>query len=304
MVAQYAISTAGGALVGAIVGGVIEYWITDGRSGWGPLRVGVIGAVVGLGYTLVTTGLAESRGAAPPVRYTAAEIVESMDGMTSTQQEALLPRYTGEVIEEEGLVLDVRKGSWGRGHLLSLRVSSRTFVHGDSRDEAVGFLRRGEHVIFRGKVVGASDTGVVVQDLELLEVLPPEDPASREPEETTAPTEGPNYLAKAILADVEGLTGVQRDERIDALYQGRSVEFRGTVVDVVQTSWHGGDGESQDGFLVSLHQGDVSLFARSSADGAKHLRPGDRVHVRGILDSVTLGGLLLNDAEIVEVALN
>lgn len=294
-------------MLGAFVRGVVQYVVTRGKSGWTPLVVGVVtGVVVILIRAFVLTKpddpppiiLVEPPPLESPplesslepavVRYTAAEIIESMEGLTGIQQETLLPRYIGEVIEETGAVRDVT-GSTGAFDLAVAVDGHLVFAEGLT-EAKIASLRVDEVVSFRGEVTQANDLYLTVKNLELLEVgVLPEPGDDGRDQEWTAPT----YSVPEILAALQGLTDVAIEERVESQYKGEPLEVRGSVVDVRS--------RLNDTYEVTVDGGEFRVVANFSAsEPVRHLRIGDLLWIRGYVEAARSQTVVLENAEVIK----
>ena len=311
-------------MLSAVVAGVAEYTMTDGNSGWVPLGAGVAGAVVTLIFAVLKVKV---RAEEPPqepserldlpqpseaqVRYTIAAIIESVKGMTDVERKARLPLYVGEVVEEEGTVSNVAEH--GGRYLLGVEVGQH-YVQAWSSSKEVAALRQGEHVQLRARVVTVDRTSVEVEGLELIRVGGPivgelgaeqdlprhssdSETANRLESETRRGSPEPANVAlcsvEEVVSAARGLTDLERKDRIDALYKGKPLEFRGSVRNV----------EEFDGsYYLTLYEGEWAVNAEfAEAAPVRHLKVGDTVSLRGEVRSAGDTIVFLANPEILKL---
>lgn len=162
---------------GAVAGGLAQYWITGGASGWAPLLGPLIG-VVGVGGARLT--IAMVRGGSPdggrvPIPATPAELTSEIGSEhTAVAVQHLGARYVGKWLNVAGEVSDVLPGVVGH-HGAEVRLwpplgtgVTLWFPEGSPQVEGVHLLRKGTSVRVVGRIADVSSNMVILEQCELL----------------------------------------------------------------------------------------------------------------------------------------
>ena len=160
-------------VVGAACGGMVEYTMTSGISGWAPFISAVCGASIGWGMSVAPSEKISD--------FTVAQLANKVKEMTSIEAESTVKSlYRGVWLEVSGELRDVSEEMgmfpFYPKYRVFIRTSDDSYAHAyfapkwKARVRALGVNDR---VTIQGKISDVSDSGVTLKSSKLIRAAPP-----------------------------------------------------------------------------------------------------------------------------------